>query len=51
MKQINTQNHRSYVVDSFFIEIMGKGWFVAIKMYSIQFFPFLNKQNGIEAAL
>ena len=37
--------------DSFYIEILEKGWFVAIKLYSIQFVQLFNIHNGIKAEL
>ena len=37
--------------DSFYIGIMENRWFVAIKVYSVQFVLLLNIHNGIEAGL
>ena len=37
--------------DSFYIGIMENRWFVAIKVYSVQFVPLLITQNGIKEEL
>ena len=51
IKQINTKITDYVFLGSFYIEIMENRWFVAKKVYSVQFVPLLIIHNGIKEEL